>query len=545
VQVVTSSDVASAKGGTAKPPKGAVAPSITPTLPAPTFSTDPKNINQFDVTGYIQDMTVNSTNVSCPDVTDPSRFGGTVMLNGATLTVPCNMIIQMPANTMTWAEFVNPPAYQPQLPVTLKQSASPVFELRAVGNIVAGQHVAGLMFASQQSANTGGGYIKSIDYSTGNLIVDGGKDVTGKPNSDVVIQINDPEGRFGRAQSPDPRLSVDGENPTIHSGTGYPMCVPRSDPSLSGGDDPLCPQQNRPKPVTNHCRNFTDAGVIPLPAAGELSAPLAGQTYCTQYVMPAPPTGTNKTTGPDSRQQVPFEVADYINWSGTLVQTGSGSYISAHTIEANVGVFTQPGSVPTYLAIGDFGVGTADPLAAAASGVAQETQDRIFLEAETTDVNHRVDIYLQDVDPTTGKLTNRWVTPFAMTGDNFSATNPSGGGILTQFTGPQESRARLRATKAPTGLLSNPSRTLRVASRSQCPDPTKVNFVGPNGKTCLESTQAANGLFTGQYTAPVFEFIFPEGVHVGDTIVPNDFWHLGFLRYGEGPGTGPLEPAPW
>jgi Fibronectin type III domain len=63
----------------------------------------------------------------------------------------------------------------------------------------------------------------------------------------------------------------------------------------------------------------------------------------------------------------------------------------------------------------------------------------------------------------------------------------------------------------------------------------------------------ANGLEAGQYFAPTFEFIFPENVKPGDLLVPFDFWHLPFLRYGEGattasaigPSVGPLEPTPW
>uniref|UniRef100_UPI003983B98B fibronectin type III domain-containing protein n=1 Tax=Lapillicoccus sp. TaxID=1909287 RepID=UPI003983B98B len=63
----------------------------------------------------------------------------------------------------------------------------------------------------------------------------------------------------------------------------------------------------------------------------------------------------------------------------------------------------------------------------------------------------------------------------------------------------------------------------------------------------------ANGLAAGQYFAPTFEFIFPENVKPGDLLIPFDFWHLPFLRFGEGattaspigPGVGPLEPTPW
>jgi hypothetical protein len=72
----------------------------------------------------------------------------------------------------------------------------------------------------------------------------------------VTVQLNDPKipglhdsagadtGRFSNGQSPDNRFSVDQDNPTVHAATGYPMCIPRTDPTVK--DDPLCPQKNRP-----------------------------------------------------------------------------------------------------------------------------------------------------------------------------------------------------------------------------------------------------------------------------------------------------------
>jgi hypothetical protein len=526
--------VAYAKGGTAKPPtKGVVAPNPVPTLPDPAFSVAPALIHGFDETGFIQDATVSADNSACPDVADKKFWGGSVTINNTKITVPCNLVVQMPANTLTWADMVNG---GPSL--ALKDSAHPSFEMRAVGNIVDGKHIAGLMFASQQSTNTGSGIISKIDYATGDIHVD-----TGDPANPAVIEINDPNGRFGRKQSPDPRFSVDDQNPTIHAGTGYPMCVPRTNPATT--DDPLCPQVNRPKPAGagRHCRNFTDAGVVPLPGAGDFTQPPAGQVYCGMFAMKSVTDATRTATDPDPRQQAPFEVGDHITWSGTLMKSAAGGadLISAHTVEANVGIYTQPNTQPSYVAIGEFGVGSADPNAVAASGVAQETQDRIFLEAETTDVKTPVDIYLQDVDAATGALHNRWVTPFEMTGEN-QLGNPSGG-ITTQFTGAQPQRARLRATKAPLGLLSQPTRTIRVASRSLCtPDANQATM-----DACLNNAPTtANGLVAGEYTAPTFEFIFPENVMPGDGVVPNDLWHLPFLRNGEGPGNaGPLEPAPW
>ena len=534
------SGTAAAKGGTAKPPaKGLVAPFPVPTLPDPIFSVTPTLITGFDVTGFIYDATV--SNADCSTVTDPSLFGGTVTVNGVTITVPCNTVMQMPANTLTWADFVNGGAAL----TLLSGTAYPSFEVHVIGNLVDKKPIAGLIYVSQQSLNLGNGFISRIDYATGNIEVANG--LTGLP---VVIQINDPKGRFGRAQSPDFRFSVDDANPTIHAGTGYPMCVPRTDPTVA--DDPLCPQVNRPKPP---CRNFSQAGVPP-PVSGELTPAAIGQVYCSQYVMPNP--ATRLATDPDARQQAPFEVGDFITWSGTLFKdpiTGV-PFISAHTVEANVGIYTQPGTQPSYIAIGDFGVGTADPVATAVNGAAQETADRIFLEAETTDVQTPVDIYYVDVDSVTGAAHSRWVSPYELTGECNPAVLPMpancygiSGGITTQFTGPSPERARVRTPKAPALLLSQPPRNVRVAVRSLCVP--QLNAAGTAlDQAALDACFAnaplqANGLVAGQYAAPVFEYIFPENVRPGDLLVPLDFWHLPFLRNGEGPGTGPLLPTPW
>jgi hypothetical protein len=555
-------------GNTSKPPQGGVAPFFTASLPDPVTSVLPELIHGFDDTGFIQSATVDTTNVNCPNTTDPHRFGGTLTLNNGPIVIPCNMVIQAPANTFTWADFIND---GPDLSLG---KGYPSFEMHAVGNLVGTRRIAGLLYASQQSLNASTGVITGIDYATGDLKVD-----TGDAANPAIVQINDPKGRFGRAQSPDPRFSVDDANPTIHAGTGYPMCVPRTDPTVAGGDDPLCPQANRPNlvPVTVNgavvpavvggCRSFAAASITP-PVSGELTAPAAGQAYCSQFLMKSVDDSSRTAADPDPRQQAPFEVGDLIKFSGTLFPAAGAdpAYISAHTVEANIGIYTMPGTQPSYLAIGQFGVGTADPTTISINGLAVETADRIFLEAETTDAKTPVDIYMMDVDPLTGAVRNRWVTPFAMTGEQNGPLQadgtPIGGGITTQLTGAQPQRARLRATKAPPGLLSQPTRTIRVAVRSLCVPQAPVNDADGNPvltdlDTCLNkndsTNQVANGLEAGQYFAPTFDFIFPENVKPGDLLVPFDLWHLPFIALGEGattasaigPGVGPLEPSPW
>jgi hypothetical protein len=78
-------------------------------------------------------------------------------------------------------------------------------------------------------------------------------------------------------------------------------------------------------------------------------------------------------------------------------------------------------------------------------------------------------------------------------------------------------------------------------------NPASVNGKVPqvNVSNCLASQPVANGLFAGQYTAPVFEFIFPETAQPGSPVVPNDLWDFGFLVNGEGSGVGALTPTPW
>jgi len=553
---------ADAKGGTAKPispkvtpPAPTVAVPPPPAVPAPVFSAAVTDIHGFSVTGFIQDATVSGAR--CSDLPS-SQWGGTAVVNGLRITVPCNTILQMPAAAFTWADLFDKTNF-PE-PLTLWDIAAPssssVFkypstEISIVGNIVAGDPIAGLILVSQQSLNLGNGYITGFDYAKGVIFV-GSR--SGAP-SQVRLQINDPKGRFSAGQSPDERFSVDDENPTIKSASGYPMCVPRKDPATAA--DPLCPQKNRPLAASG-CRNFAAAGVVS-PAGWELSPPAAGQKYCSAFVMGDP--NIVAATAPDSREQAPFEIGDFIAYSGTLLRDGSGvggaATISTHTIEANVGIFTQPGTLPVYLAIGGFGIG-ADSAATAINGVPQEAQDRIFLEASVTDVTSVVDIYMVDIDPITGKETQRWITPESMTGGITPGTPPYGGGITTQIIGPQPGRARIRASKAIPGVLVSPTRNVRVVARQLCTPGSVAGFpllgIDINSSTpgvdgvsgpCLERMKAANGLFAGQYLAPTFEYIFPENVVAGDAIVPNNFWDLGFLMNGEGPATGRLTPTPW
>ncbi len=567
-----------AKGGApAFPPIGVVTPQITTsgiTVPLPPFLATPSvaaSTHGFTITGFIQDAAVSDGSPGAPasECRDlpANQQGGTAVVNGLSILIPCNTTLQMPAATFTWAEVLDKSTFPIPMSLAGIEAAGisgaanfryPSNEITIVGNVVNGRYIAGLVYVSQEKLNLGQGFITGFDYATGAIIVDGrARLLLNDPPIGAPIQ----SGRFGLGQSPDGRFSVDNQNPTIKATTGYPMCVPRLDPAIA--DDPRCPKKNRPLAASG-CRNFRAAGII-LPTGAELAPPKG--VYCSAFVMKAPPgTPTSASlragdiatsTEPDSREQAPFQIGDFINYSGTLLfgnraGPGGSDTISVHTINANVGIFTHPGTLPAYLGIEDFGVSADAPLIF--NGIPQEPQNRIFVVGNVTDVLSVVDIYLVDLDPVSGKESQRWITPASMTG-GVGGIGSSGvyidGGITTQRDGAQPGRVRLRATRANPGILVSPTRYLRLVARSLC-DPVNINgnapLVGaktPTSVPCLRRAPASNGLFSGQYLAPNFNFIFPENLVVGDPIVPNNFWALGFLVNGEGPGTGGLIPTPW
>ena len=286
---------------------------------------------QFDITGFIQEATLDSNSRIC-QASDPRLAGGTVKANGITVIIPCNTILQMPAATLTWQELFSLAPRDIGLPLgdngipsqtgmaqkdtvniplasTFNNSPLPSYEIHVQGNVVNGKYIAGLVFISQQAANLGQGKITAIDYSNGELLI------AVKDGGTARVRINDPIGRYGLSHGApgsaakliepayDVRFSIDEESPTIHASTGFPMCIPRTDPLE--GDDPLCPQSNRPR--APNCLSLpTPYPAFTLPARDH---------FCTSYMMPVPSDVPNR---PDARLQTPFEVGDHVDFLGTL-----------------------------------------------------------------------------------------------------------------------------------------------------------------------------------------------------------------------------------
>jgi hypothetical protein len=88
----------------------------------------------------------------------------------------------------------------------------------------------------------------------------------------------DPTGRYGRIQTTnmDDRFCVDPDNPTIRAATGFPMCIPRSDPAVA--DDVLCP-------VGSGCLLITEPSRQALPRLAQWRDECAQKEVCSVNVL--------------------------------------------------------------------------------------------------------------------------------------------------------------------------------------------------------------------------------------------------------------------
>jgi len=474
------------------------APAAAPAAPAlPAFL---PNVTQFDIDGFLQTATLGGSGAG-------AHQGGSLTVNGQVVTVPAETIVILPANALTWQElFATAPApYGPtQTGMAMADLPQPIttYEVHVVGNRVGDVYIAGMIDIAQNGLNGGAGFINFIDYATGEFEVGG---LIGTHNTGTKVQLNDPLGRFGRAGgnnsgvSPDARFTVDADNPTVAAGTGFPMCIPRTDPA-GAAPDALCPQSNR---IADPAGGFVLSQLMLDPAL----LPLGGAL--------------------DPRLQAPMEVGDYVNFSGTLVNTsltptanvaGAPTYISAHTVGSNQAIYTAAGTNPAYVSIevGLIGTGGLTVLGAGEAAI------RTKFEGMTTDFSRNIHLYGMDVNPADGSITERdWGTIGVDPG-------PAGG------LGAVQGRWRFRppclafgsaptqknCVYGPTGGFLPPTREVRAViegQQSQVPSPTAIT--------------AANGIYYGQYHAPIGEYIFPENIP-GSPIVENNFHAIPFLACG-------------
>ncbi|HET9837989.1 MAG TPA: hypothetical protein VFR84_07120 [Candidatus Angelobacter sp.] len=445
--------------------------------------------------------------------------GGWLQINNDIIRIPANTIVFFPNTYQTWEEvfennpgavmcsspgvcsFVPPVAGESGLALSDTVRPAFTFEAHVQGQIVNGTYMAGIVQVSQQSVNGMQGFIESLNYADGSMIING-----------IRVQINDPviqlqdmqgnffnKGRYSIGQTPDPRFTSDQGNTTIRSITGYPMCIPRTapgtyptgpgtpgaapgtaDPYFAGStglDDPQCPEINRPRDASQQLINI--------------------------YTMNAPgdPPTLDNLFPQDPYTEVPFEVGDFVTIIGSqFIDAATGQpYVSATEVVANLGVYTFPNVDPAYILIEVLLQGTGgtpDP------AFPQEAARRTRVEGFSTDPMRNVDISAVDIDPC-GNLTFRlptWVSNF-----------------------PVEQGLPLIGKKG------------RWRFR-----PNGGTFLPPVQNVAAQVSGARvdvqnNGIVYGYYQLPDLEFIFPEDLVPGNLPPAYNFQDLPFLVNGTGP----------
>jgi hypothetical protein len=512
-------------------PSGSVQAGAVATAPASSAALAafaPPASTQFDMDGFLQAATLGGPG------TGPgagAHQGGTLTLDNQVVVVPSETIVILPANALTWQElFAQAPApYGPtQTGMAITDIPRPLYtyEVHVVGNRVGDTYIAGLIDIAQQGLNSGAGYINFINYATGDFYV-GGPIGT---QAGARVQLNDPTGRYGRKMSPDPRFTVDADNPTISAGTGFPMCIPREAPGTVNADgtvgDVLCPEGNRPLDATG---NYA--------ISIQTNDP---RVACTDTVNLLPAgcslTGVGPDVFPRARDQAPMEVGDYVTFAGTLITDGTGTYISAHTVTNNAAIFTWPGTNPAYILTDTTLIGTGG-LTILGAG---EATVRTRFEGMSTDPSRGVHLYGIDLNPLTGATTDRdWGTIGVDPG-------PPGGAV--------KGRWRFRPPCAPFGtVVTKPDKQCVMNQAGTFLPPTRevravIEGLQSQNPATPGALTSANGLFYGQYHAPILTYIFPENLP-GTPMVPNNFEAIDFLTcggYTSAAGTlvGQLNPWP-
>ena len=169
--------------------------------------------------------------------------GGTIQVGGQTVTIPKNLLMDLPANRLTLQEFM---LQAPAFCVPLQQSGiargdsplcntagMPGFALIHANRTSAGNTIAGDVFL-QKGVEAIQGTVTFINFNEGFYRLNGNLN---DPTTGVMVRINDPDGRHtvqsgagcvpGSSNcSADPRFTLDPDNYTNVFTTGYPLCIP-------------------------------------------------------------------------------------------------------------------------------------------------------------------------------------------------------------------------------------------------------------------------------------------------------------------------------
>ena len=470
----------------------------------------------FALIGHIEKFTLDAPGVL--------TSGAKVTVRGIDVVLPANLIITMPGGylsaeqlfrgrdfktpetprrtglalaEMNDADLVCPPA----LAAPGKKCALPAAEIELAGNIIDGRYIAGTARISQGGLHIGGGFIRSIDTSSGFFTVgaDAGTAATAR------LRLNDPQGIYGPRPDPtrplliDQRFALDPGNAPIHARTGFPVCLTDS------ARPALCPNSNRATDVrAANYRRFT-CGATP-----------AGNT---EPILP----------GCQPHLPIPLREGDYVNYVGMLDKDDTGYFISLHGLDAEIGAYTSPGVDPAYVFVEEAIQGTKgaryllDAAIPALGTIPQEETARYKLVGFTTDPSRTVTVEIFDDDG----HSNPQAPTFAPTrlATRIVPTNLAQLGRFKMiWAAKEEARIVRRNVRVMLSAATAPPFDAALA-------PGQASNDLPAGSMPAGASKRG-GYAYGQYEAPVSEYISPEITRFGSKgwPVPVNFEDFCFLK---------------
>ncbi|KAK1849336.1 hypothetical protein CCHR01_08013 [Colletotrichum chrysophilum] len=149
---------------------------------------------------------------------DTFNTGGTIVVNGFTMNVPKNLLVQFPAAWVPWKEFV------------ANKADFAGYETLVIGNSINGEPRVAQVQLYEFFEGLSSGWVESVDFADGSLKIQNGP----------TVRISDPNAVFSKGFTGAPLMTADDQSPSITSFSGFPMCIPRNE------TDPLCPLTNRP-----------------------------------------------------------------------------------------------------------------------------------------------------------------------------------------------------------------------------------------------------------------------------------------------------------
>ena len=437
------------------------------------------------------------------DLADPLS-AGTMKLNGVDVVLPRNLLIKMPGQYLTLNDlFRGPhPGAAPTLVAASKPSGLALKDLPRPP-IPFEVQVIGNIVGGQYVA--GWANFTQQDLNAGAGVIRAidhakGEMLVGPDTGTAVarVRINDPVGRYGLRNADKVAGNVIDERFSADPGNA---------PVSADTGFPMCIPRVAPPGNDPEC-----------PLGNRAPAPNQGRFTCGP--ISAEPTAP-AVPGCQPGKPAPLQVGDYITFNGMMTEDspGSGTFFhAAHAVHAMAGIHTSPGANPAYVFIEEALIGT---LGEPYPGIDQEQTSRFRIVGFTTDPSRRVEVFLLDLNGA------------AETERRLTTLTPQAVGQI----------GRIRITLPAKANFLPITRDVRIRIEGHA------------------SVKVAGGLDSGQYTAPVGEYIYPENTRFGRPRVPVSvpFENFCFLKNGGGllgtlgrdaladaarPAIGPLVPFP-